>query len=273
MNIETLFAELHNLPSVPKVAQDLIQQFNNPASSLDSVARNIERDPVIAAKVLRLANSARFRGARESTSIEDAAMRLGFNTLRTLVLASAVTGAFKADKSFDLKGFWAHSFNVASTCRLLAKQGGQDPDTAFTCGMMHNIGELLIQTGAPAFATQMNRQPQDAAGRAAQEALQLGFGYPEVGAELARRWQLPQVIQQAIAFQARPAQAPAQNGFARIVAQAVLVCEALKQHGGATTQARQSLEGPLFEGLDLDKTFALLAEVLEADKAFADLLG
>lgn len=54
-------------------------------------------DPVIAAKVLRLANSARFRGAREASSVEDAAMRLGFNTLRTLVLASAVTGAFKTD--------------------------------------------------------------------------------------------------------------------------------------------------------------------------------
>ena len=69
MDIESLFAELHNLPSIPKVAQELIQQFDNPSSSLESVARNIERDPVIAAKVLRLANSARFRGTREAVSV------------------------------------------------------------------------------------------------------------------------------------------------------------------------------------------------------------
>lgn len=50
MDIASLFAELHSLPSVPKVAQDLIQQFDNPATSLESVARNIERDPVIAAR-------------------------------------------------------------------------------------------------------------------------------------------------------------------------------------------------------------------------------
>ena len=91
MDINNLFEQLHSLPSIPKVAQDLIQQFDNPNTNLDAVARNINLDPVIAAKVLRLANSARFRGAREAHSVEDAASRLGFNTLRTLVLASAVT--------------------------------------------------------------------------------------------------------------------------------------------------------------------------------------
>ena len=99
MELNTLFNQLHSLPSIPKVAQELILQFDNPNSSVDSVARNIAMDPVIAAKVLRLANSARFRGAREATSVEDAAMRLGFNTLRTLVLASAVTGASRPTRA------------------------------------------------------------------------------------------------------------------------------------------------------------------------------
>ncbi|BBP81333.1 histidine kinase [Pseudomonas sp. Pc102] len=272
MDIDALFSNLHTLPSIPKVAQDLIQQFDSPTSSLDGVARNIALDPVIAAKVLRLANSARFRGARESTSIEDAAMRLGFNTLRTLVMASAVTGAFKASPNYDLKGFWLHSFQVASISRLLAKQKGVDADTAFTCGMMHDIGELLIQTGALEFAEKLNSGKGGATGRAASETLQLGFGYPEVGAELARRWQLPAVIQQAIAYQARPMQAPADALLPRILAQAVLVSEALQAHGGATEEARQSLEGPLVEGVDLDALFAALPAVLEADKAFAELL-
>ncbi len=80
LSIEKLFDDLHSLPSIPKVAQDLMLQFDNPSSNLESIARNIEKDPVIAAKVLRLANSARFRGSRDSASIEDAAMRLGFNT-------------------------------------------------------------------------------------------------------------------------------------------------------------------------------------------------
>ena len=274
MELNTLFNQLHSLPSIPKVAQELILQFDNPNSSVDSVARNIAMDPVIAAKVLRLANSARFRGAREASSVEDAAMRLGFNTLRTLVLASAVTGAFKTDSGFDLKAFWIHTFQVAGICRLLAKQRGEAVETAFTCGMMHNIGELLIQTGAPELAAQLNRSGKtDAAQRVALETLQLGFGFPEVGAELARRWQLPKVMQDAIAYQAKPNQAPADMPLPRLIAQAVHIAETVRAHGGVSDEAKDALDGPLFEGIDRDKLFADLDATLEADKAFAELLS
>ena len=274
MELNSLFDQLHSLPTIPKVAQDLILQFDNPNTSLDAVARNIALDPVIAAKVLRLANSARFRGAREASSVEDAASRLGFNTLRTLVLASAVTGAFKTDSGFNLKGFWLHSFKVASICRLLAKSRGVAAETAFTCGMMHNIGELLIQTGAPEIATRLNRMGNgNAAGRMTLETLQLGFGYPEVGAELARRWQLPEVIQQAIALQTRPHQASVDMPLPRLIAQAVLITEAIEQHPDDLQAVKAELDSPLCEGLDLDELLAKLPEVLEADKAFEELLN
>lgn len=274
MDLHSLFDQLHSLPSIPKVAQDLIVQFDNPNTSIDSVARNISLDPVIAAKVLRLANSARFRGAREAASVEDAANRLGFNTLRTLVLASAVTGAFKTDSGFDLKAFWLHSFKVASLCRLLAKSRGVAAETAFTCGMMHNIGELLIQTGVPEIAARLNRKSAgDAAGRVAQETLQLGFGFPEVGAELARRWQLPEVIQQAIALQTQPHKAGADMPLPRLMAQAVMIAEAIDQHNGDLEATKNELDSPLCEGLDMEDLFCKLPEVLEADKAFAELLN
>ncbi|MBU2256171.1 MAG: HDOD domain-containing protein [Gammaproteobacteria bacterium] len=275
MDINDLFSEINSLPSIPRVAQDLIQQFENPHTSLDSVARNIALDPVIAAKVLRLANSARFRGARESASVEDAAMRLGFNTLRTLVLASAVTGAFQAPPGFDLKGFWAHSFQVASISRLLAKNRGVAVETAFTCGMMHNIGELLIQTGVPELAERLNQNGKDigAAQRVALETLQLGFGFPEVGAELARRWQLPELIQQAIAYQSRPYQAPVDMPLPRVLAQAVSIAEALREFAGDMPKAVESLQGPLFEGLDVASLLDELPAILDADKGFAELLG
>lgn len=273
MELESLFKSLHALPSIPKVAQDLILQFDSPKTSLDSVAKNIEKDPVIAAKILRLANSARFRGSRESSSIEDAAMRLGFDTLRTLVLSSAVTGAFKAGPNFDLKAFWHKSFKVAGICKLLTKhsEAAADAEIAFTCGVMHNIGELLIQTGAPEIAARIN-SGHGGAGRVANETLQLGFGYPEVGAELAKRWQLPKVIQDAIAYQAQPLKAPADAPQPRIVAQAILIADALDEHGGATPEALESINGPLFEGVKLQAVFEALPAVLEADKAFAELL-
>lgn len=275
MDISALFSQVHSLPCIPKVAQDLIQQFDNPHTSIDNIARNIALDPVIAAKVLRLANSARFRGSRESASVEDAAMRLGFNTLRTLVLASAVTGAFKAPPGFDLKAFWAHSFQVASISRLLAKTRGVAVEIAFTCGMMHNIGELLIQTGVPELAERLNQNGKDvgAAQRVALETLQLGFGFPEVGAELARLWQLPELIQHAIAYQSRPTQTPTDMPLPRVLAQAVTIAEALREHAGDMNKALATLQGPLFDGLDVASLLEELPAVLEADKGFAELLG
>ncbi|BDM23472.1 HDOD domain-containing protein [Pseudomonas sp. LRP2-20] len=272
MDINTLFAQLHTLPSIPQVALELVQQFDNPHESLEKVARSIERDPVIAAKVLRLANSARFKGARESASIEDAAMRLGFNVLRTLVLASAVTGAFKSAPGFKLKVFWGRSFQVASISRLLARQAGLDGEVAFTCGVMHDIGELLIQTGAPEYAARI-KGASGTTGRAASETQQLGFGYPEVGAELAKRWNLPQTLQAAIRYQAQPHLAPDGQPYARVIAQAMEVFDALEQHGGPTDEARDALGGPLFEEVDLDLLFEKLPFMLEQDKAFTDYLA
>ncbi|MBF7143030.1 MULTISPECIES: HDOD domain-containing protein [Pseudomonas] len=273
MEIEKLFAQLHSLPSIPKVAQDLIAQFDNPSSSLEAIARNIEKDPVISAKILRLANSARFKGARESTSIEDAAMRLGFNTMRTLVLASAVTGAFSAPASFNLKAFWLKSFQVASIARVLAKQSGQDPEVAFTTGLMHNIGELLIQTGAPEMVERLNaRRATTSPAHAADETVQIGFGYPEVGAELAKRWNLPKQILDGIAYQAKPHQAPGHSPLPLMVAQAEEVSEHLHKYGGPTPEAKAQLNDELMKGVDLDLLFDALPPVLEADKAFAQLL-
>ncbi|KPZ00576.1 hypothetical protein ALO43_200259 [Pseudomonas tremae] len=110
-------------------------------------------------------------------------------------------------------------------------------------------------------------------GRAANETLQLGFSYPEVGAELASRWHLPELIKQAIAYQATPLKAPADAPLPKIVAQAITISDALEAHGGATVQAQQACGGPLMEGVDLDALFAGLPAVLEADKAFSDLLS
>lgn len=272
MHLDDLFANLHQLPNVPKVAQDLIVQFDNPNTSIEAVARNIACDPVISARVLRLANSSRFRGARESTSVEDAALRLGFNTLRTLILASAFTSAFKQQAGLDLKAFWHHSFLVASISRLLAKQVGADVETAFTCGMLHGIGELLIQTGAPHLVGSLEGGATSSPGRAANETLQLGFGYPEVGAELARRWQLPKVLQDAIAYQARPLQAPTGSTLPYVVAQSVALALALEANGGDIELALESVKGPLTENMDRVALSKSLPGAIETAKVFVDMV-
>lgn len=137
--------------------------------------------------------------------------------------------------------------------------------------MLHGIGELLIQTGAPHLVGSLEGGATSSPGRAANETLQLGFGYPEVGAELARRWQLPKVLQDAIAYQARPLQAPTGSTLPYVVAQSVALALALEANGGDIELALESVKGPLTENMDRVALSKSLPGAIETAKVFVDL--
>lgn len=204
MKLEEVFEQTHKLPTIPKVVQELIDSFSNDDIDIDTVAKKISQDQVITAKVLRLANSAHFGASRQIGSVQEAVVVLGFNTVRTLVVASGITGAFVATPGFDRKAFWKHSLAVATISKWLAKQAKTNGEVAFTCGMVHNIGEMLIHIVAPEIAVKIDKFVESGGDRVALEDNNIGFDYVMVGEELARRWNFPVDIQQAVKFQNTP---------------------------------------------------------------------
>lgn len=204
MKLEEVFEQTHKLPTIPKVVQELIDSFSNDDIDIDTIAKKIAQDQVITAKVLRLANSAHFGASRQIGSVQEAVVVLGFNTVRTLVVASGITGAFVATPGFDRKAFWKHSLAVASTAKWLAKQAKINGEVAFTCGMVHNIGEMLIHIVVPEMAVKIDKFVDSGGDRVALEDNNIGFDYVMVGEELARRWNFPTEIQQAVKFQNTP---------------------------------------------------------------------
>ncbi len=192
MSLAALFDQTHKLPTVPKVVQELIDSFNNDRVSVEDITKKISSDPVLAAKLLRLANSAHYHVSRTVSSVDDAVMLLGFVAVRTLVISSGVTGSFKDVGDFDHKLFWRYSLNTAVTARWLAKQAKQNTDLTFTVGLMHGIGQLLMRTVIPKACQELDKSagPFDGA-RARFEREALGYDYAEVGAELAARWKFP----------------------------------------------------------------------------------
>jgi HD-like signal output (HDOD) protein len=209
MKLEEVFEQTHKLPTIPKVVQELIDSFSNEDIDIDTIAKKIAQDQVITAKVLRLANSAHFGASRQIGSVQEAVVVLGFNTVRTLVVASGITGAFVATPGFDRKAFWKQSLAVATINKWLAKQAKVNGEVAFTCGMVHNIGEMLIHIVSPEIAIKIDKFVESGGDRVALEDNNIGFDYVMVGEELARRWNFPSEIQQAIKFQNNPtAQTP-----------------------------------------------------------------
>jgi len=223
MKLSDLFEQTHKLPNIPKVVQELITTFNDENVDIEKIADKIAMDPVLTAKVLRLANSAHYKVSKTVSSTQDASVLLGFSTLRTLVLASGITGAVPVPDGFDRKLFWRNNFAVAATAKWMAKYAKINAETAFTAGMLHSIGELLILLLLPSESKKID-SAVSAGGRLHQvEKSILGFDYADVGAELASRWKFPDEIVEGIKHHTDPMEAPEFNRLAGLIYLSVYV--------------------------------------------------
>jgi hypothetical protein len=129
---------------MPEVARKLIDSFDKDDLSLSEVSSLIARDQALAAKVLRLANSARYSPSRTVSSLNDASASLGLRTLRDLTLSACMTGAFPAFPGFDRMAFWRSTLVVATYAQVLAPALDVDPDTAYLGGLMLRTGQILM---------------------------------------------------------------------------------------------------------------------------------
>lgn len=192
MNFDALFQQQNALPTIPKVVQELIDSFNNDNVSIEEIAKKLAADQVLSAKLLRLANSSYYHASRSVGTVDDAVLMLGFMTVRTLVISSGLTGGFKAMPGVDLKQFWRYSMHTAVIAKWLAKQIHGNSDFAFTVGLMHAIGQLVMHAGMPEQTLQIDKiaGPLDSR-RLGVERTSFGYDFSDVGAELAKRWRFP----------------------------------------------------------------------------------
>jgi len=207
VDLDAIFSKAQELPTIPKVVQELITSFDGDDFDVDDLAKKVGMDQVLTAKVLRLANSAKFGASRNVRSVNEAVVRMGFHSLRTLVLASGLTGSFKAPEGFDLKDFWRQSFARAELCRWLAGYTQQDPEVAFTCGMLSNIGELMVCLLIPDKAQEIKRVAEKGGDKHALERDAWGFTADDVTAKLATMWKFPASIIEGARYQSCPHEA------------------------------------------------------------------
>jgi HD-like signal output (HDOD) protein len=200
MQLEALFKQPQALPAVPKIVHELIDSFNNEDVSIDEIAKKLAADPVLSARLLRLANSAYYHVSRSVGNVNDAISMLGFVTVRTLVISSGLTGGYKSMPGMDLSQFWRYSLHSAAVSGWLAKKVGVNVDMAFTVGLMHAIGQLVMHAGMPEQMLHLDKlaSPMDSR-RIDMERTSFGYSFANVGAELARQWRFPVTFGEAIA--------------------------------------------------------------------------
>ncbi|WP_374347396.1 HDOD domain-containing protein [Chitinimonas sp.] len=252
MTLDEIFDKaLGRLPMVPKVVQELLASFERDDSNVDAIVEQVSHDQVLSAKVLRLANSSRMSGGRPAKSIDDAVVRLGFDNLRMLVVAGGMAGMKVESSSFDRKAFWLHSFQTGNVARWLAKLAKLDANTAYTCGLLHNIGELLIHIALPQEMSKIDKMVVAGTDRVQVENMVLGLNLATVGGELARRWQFPAEIQRAITQHQNPAAFDEFEPYAGVVALANLLT-AQFDAGLANADIAEVLPAKLLDKLAID---------------------
>lgn len=200
MQLEALFKQPQALPAIPKIVHELIDSFNNQDVSIDEIAKKLAADPVLSARLLRLANSAYYHVSRTIGTVGEALSMLGFVTVRTLVISSGLTGGYKTMPGMDLSQFWRYSLHTAAVAGWLAKKTGVNGDQAFTVALMHGIGQLLMHAGMPEQMLAIDKQtsPLDSR-RLDVESQSFGYNFAVVGAELSRQWRFPMSFADAIA--------------------------------------------------------------------------
>ena len=217
MDVDSFLDQVSNLPTMPKIVQDLIVSLGDEDARTDVLADKIALDQTLTAKILRMANSAFYGNTRKAYSVKDAVISIGFDAVRNLVLASSLSDAIKAPEGFDIKSFWRASFQQAAIAKHIARLAEIDAETAFTCGMLHNIGEVILHLANPKGALAIDEAVRRGGDRVTLEKKFIGVSYPEVGSILAQRWKFPAEIVTAIAEQDAPFKSAKPSRFAEIL--------------------------------------------------------
>jgi putative nucleotidyltransferase with HDIG domain len=190
------------LPSLPAVAFKALELTRAPEFNMNDVASLIEKDPVLAAQMLRLCNSAAMATREPCKSISQAVSRLGTKNIRSVLVEISALRIFESrDQKVGatVKALWEHSRAVAQLAqRVAVVAGAADPDTAYLAGLLHDVGKPVVAT-----------MLLEAENQIAQRNPKLWIDFPTwldvvqrchrpIGLDLARKWQLPEEIQKAI---------------------------------------------------------------------------
>lgn len=197
-------AKLSGLKPFPVVAQRVMTMVSSSDCSVPALTEVIRNDPAVAARMMRLANSALFRMGQPADSIEQALMRLGTSTIYQLVTAIAVMGLFPSTNS-TARALRNHCTGVAAIGTTLAQsKKWLGANQVFLCGLMHDLGKLLLLQTEEIDYEKFSESELRAEGTHPKERRLLGYDHAVLGAYVLDAWNLPELVSQTVALHHQP---------------------------------------------------------------------
>jgi putative nucleotidyltransferase with HDIG domain len=219
--VRQLVGKMSRVPSPPDLYFNIAKAIRSQSADLDEIAKLIQQDVAITAKLLQLANSAALGLRSRVTSVYQAIQYLGLEMTRSLVLLAHTFSYFDKGKAagFSLEKLWNHSIKVATLAQQIADyEGAEIVDEAFLAGLLHDLGKLLLAVNLPQEYTVMLKAAQEKGMPTWQEEIEkFGGTHAELGAELLATWNFPLSVVEAVALHHHPAQLITQ-GFSPLTA-------------------------------------------------------
>ena len=209
MNIalEDIVKTVEELPAMPAVVMEVLDSIDQETVNYYTLTRKIMLDQSLTAKILRFANSAFYRTQSKVTTIQQAINLIGISGVRNLIMCTVMKLNFPEIRcaGFDYGVFWRHSIATAVCAKVLARHKQLNQDYAYTAGLLHDIGRLVLVTRFTKQYEQVivYRAEHDCHILAAERAV-LGTDHAAAGLALAQHWHFSQGMQQAIARHHEP---------------------------------------------------------------------
>lgn len=207
---QSLVGGIDNLATLPEVALRIARMVEDPKSSAADIGREISNDAALTVRLLRIANSPAFGQNGKIATISRAITVLGVRQVRDLTVGLTAVRTFDGidNELVTMQSFWRHSVLCAvAAAQIASRRAGGCSESPFVAGLLHDIGQLVLFSRAPKLAREALLMSVDAV-----EDLELyvcerrvlGFDHGAIGVELARRWGLPQSLQECIEFHHEP---------------------------------------------------------------------
>lgn len=271
-----------NLPSPKGVALAVMELCRSDDTTIEDIARIVQRDPALCGRLLRLANAAA-NGARPVVAVREAVLRLGMRAVRNLATGFSLVDEYRkgACEHFDYQRFWSHSLLMAVAMRELgARTRVALADELFSCGLMARLGRLALATAYPQeYSEILGKQPATDRELVELERKVLSLDHNECTREVLGSFGLPNALVDPIFHH----EAPGEAGFpeasrAKQLTSALYFGRRIADLGCGSETERSDIAAELLRlgaaiGLDADTCGAMIDSIMQGWHEWAELLA
>lgn len=280
-NLLAALNEVTEISSLPEITTRIVQVVEDPRATAHDMHEIVRTDPALAAKILKVVNSAFYGLPSQIASLDRAILLLGLSAVKNIALAASLSRMFNADamcEQFAARDLWRHCVAVGVCAKMLASEGRcAQADEAFVAGLVHDMGLIVEQQLFP-------EKLRDVADRCYNEPLDfceverniVGADHQAFGGTLAARWKFPPGLQAVISYHHDPDLVPSEFAtVVKIVHIADILC-AQQRYGLWLTAQGSPLDEDVLKTLNLSLAIAekvieeLPDRVQEAERIFTD---